>query len=273
MQPTELKSGDSDDLEALFDQIAAERSTSDESESLELEGLEQTPVLETVAGVDIHHEMQEIIAPGDKSVSGDPDTYDVFQRLGGLTRTLHDALRELGYDKSVESAVGQLPDARARLTYIANLTGQAAEKVLSTVEVTQTLQDGIHQKATELDEAWDRMFSEDMSLEEFKKYALETHQFLKNSRQTSQQTNSHLTDIMMAQDFHDLTGQVVNRIATMAQSLEDQLVRLLLDATPADRRVQVGEMWLSGPAINPEGKSDVCGDQTQVDDLLESLGF
>ena len=274
MQPTELKSGDSDDLEALFDQISSERKDSVEpaaaSSAPDLDFDVDTPAS---AEVKAHDKTAEILAPGDNPVDTDPDSYDVFQRLGGLTRTLHDALRELGYDKSVGNAVDQLPDARARLNYIANLTGQAAEKVLSTVEQTQKIQDNILQKASDLDQAWDKMFSQEMSLDDFKTYALQTHQFFKTVRDSTQQTNSYLTEIMLAQDFHDLTGQVVNRIATMAQTLEEQLVRLLLDATPAERRPQVNDMWLSGPAIDTSGRTDVCGDQTQVDDLLESLGF
>jgi len=89
----------------------------------------------------------------------------------------------------------------------------------------------------------------------------------------SMETNQQLTQIMLAQDFHDLTGQVVNRIATMAQNLEEQLVKLLLAATPKDKRQVVDDMWLSGPAIQTEGRTDICVDQNQVDDLLESLGF
>ncbi len=263
MQPVELKSGDSDDLEALFDQIASERSESEGHHVM-------TP--EEVA-VEHHHQVKEILAPGDKPLDTENENYDVFLRLGQLTRTLHDALRQLGYDKNVETAVNALPDARARLNYIANLTGQAAEKVLSTVEQAQVVQDDVQSKAKRLDAAWDKLFNQELSLDEFKAHALDTHQFLKTVQASSQTTNSYLTDIMMAQDFHDLTGQVVNRIATMAQNLEEQLVRLLLDTTPPERRGQVDETWLSGPTIDAAGRSDVCGDQGQVDDLLESLGF
>jgi chemotaxis protein CheZ len=112
-----------------------------------------------------------------------------------------------------------------------------------------------------------------MSLEEFKSHARENREFMKEISQCSGQLGGHLTDIMMAQDFHDLTGQVVNRIGNMAQGLEEQLVQLLLDTTPPDQRKQVEETFLNGPAINAEGRADVCSNQSQVDDLLESLGF
>ncbi|MCE2680915.1 MAG: protein phosphatase CheZ [Burkholderiales bacterium] len=253
MQPENLKSGDSEDLEALFDSIAAESA--------------QKPAI----SAKIEIEPEKIFQPGDEAI--DDEDHDVFHRIGGLTRSLHDALRELGYDKAVEGAVDSLPDARARLAYIANLTGQAAEKVLAAVEVSQNLQDQIYARAKSLDMEFDRLFAQEMDVSEFRSHVLTTHQFLKDLQKDSMQTNSQLTEIMLAQDFHDLTGQVVNRIATMAQNLEDQLVKLLLAATPKERRPAVDEMWLSGPAVSTEGRTDICVDQNQVDDLLESLGF
>ncbi|MFM7461984.1 MAG: protein phosphatase CheZ, partial [Burkholderiales bacterium] len=43
------------------------------------------------------------------------EPFDVFQRIGSITRKLHNALRELGYDSQIENAVNSLPDARTRL--------------------------------------------------------------------------------------------------------------------------------------------------------------
>lgn len=275
MNPENLKSGDSDDLEALFDEIAGQKvweSGSDESSDQEPanEPAQAATEPESVEATAVSAEQAESeLGQGTRS----EDPRDVFQRVGSLTRKLHDALRELGYDKSVEAAVSGLPDARARLAYIANLTGEAANKVLASVEQCQTMNDEITAKAQKVDENWDRLFNNEMSLEEFKSHAKETHEFIKSVREQSNVFGSQFTEIMMAQDFHDLTGQVVNRIATMAQTLEEQLVELLLDTTPAEQRKQVEEQWLTGPAMNAEGRTDVCSDQGQVDDLLESLGF
>lgn len=256
MSPNNLKSGDNDDLEALFDEIAEQRVWDD------------APAAEPVA-------QQEPAAQQEcmSANSANEEPHDVFRRVGSLTRKLHDALRELGYDKSVENAVNALPDARARLNYIADLTGKAAEKVLAAVEASQKLNDDVSARAAELDRQWDRLYNNEMSLEEFKSHARENREFIKEIGQCSGQLGGHLTDIMMAQDFHDLTGQVVNRIGNMAQGLEEQLVQLLLDTTPPDQRRQVEETFLNGPAINSEGRTDVCSNQSQVDDLLESLGF
>ncbi|MDP2056996.1 MAG: protein phosphatase CheZ, partial [Thiobacillus sp.] len=82
-----------------------------------------------------------------------------------------------------------------------------------------------------------------------------------------------LLDIMMAQDFQDLTGQVIRKVTDLAHGLEQQLVQLLLDYSPAEVRREANSGLLNGPQINPASKSDVVADQGQVDDLLDSLGF
>ncbi|HSN33351.1 MAG TPA: protein phosphatase CheZ, partial [Ideonella sp.] len=81
------------------------------------------------------------------------------------------------------------------------------------------------------------------------------------------------TDIMMAQDFHDLTGQVVAKVVTLANDLEDSLVKLLVQVVPPEQREKVDPSVLQGPVVNPEGRTDVVADQSEVDDLLASLGF
>jgi chemotaxis protein CheZ len=85
--------------------------------------------------------------------------------------------------------------------------------------------------------------------------------------------DGHLTDIMMAQDFHDLTGQVVAKVVTLANDLEDSLVKLLVQVVPPDQREKVDPNVLAGPVVNPEGRTDVVSNQGEVDDLLASLGF
>jgi chemotaxis protein CheZ len=93
------------------------------------------------------------------------------------------------------------------------------------------------------------------------------------ARSATGATKGHLMDIMMAQDFQDLTGQVIGRITSIAQNLEKQLVQVLVDFAPDEIKRELDNGLLNGPQINPEGNSDVVADQGQVDDLLDSLGF
>ena len=101
-------------------------------------------------------------------------------------------------------------------------------------------------------------------------------------------TNSQLMEIMLAQDFQDLTGQVIKKITDVVYLIEQQLLGVLVENIALERREQFAATrrhWrpsrrppaarnlLNGPQINPEGKTDVVQDQSQVDDLLASLGF
>ena len=85
--------------------------------------------------------------------------------------------------------------------------------------------------------------------------------------------DAHLTDIMMAQDFHDLTGQVVAKVVTLATDLEDSLLKLLMQVVPPEQRAKVDNSGLQGPVVDAKSRSDVVANQTEVDDLLASLGF
>jgi chemotaxis protein CheZ len=246
-----------EDLEALFDQIAEQRA-SDEKKT--------APAAPAAASQSAE------AAPAAATAPAGTEPYDIFTRGGVLTRNLHDALRELGYDKTIDLAVGSLPDARARLTYIANLTGQAAEKALTKAELGLGIQQLVESEAVELTRGWDDLFAGRMSFEDFKKTAHQTHDFLRGLPERSSSAGALFTDIMLAQDFHDLTGQVVNKIAGIAQNIEDQLVKLLIDATPPEKREEVESSWLNGPVIDTK-RNDVVTDQGQVDDLLASLGF
>lgn len=192
------------------------------------------------------------------------DAYDVFQRIGTITRKLHDALQELGYDKQIENAVAALPDARTRLDYIARLTGDAANKVLNTVDSAQQVQESIDGAAATLR----AKVATDGTVP-----AADLTAFLETLETQSVTQRSNLTEIMMAQDFHDLTGQVIRKVVDLAATLEEQLVKLLLETTPADQRAKVESQWLNGPVVETQGRTDVVTNQAQVDDLLDSLGF
>jgi chemotaxis protein CheZ len=198
----------------------------------------------------------------------------VFQRVGSMARQLHDTLCELGYDKLVEDTVAALPDAKDRLAYIANLTEQAACRVLNATDIANPLQDKLESDAFALGAKWDALFANRMGVEEFKRLAVETRIFLKQGlpKETGA-TKAQLLEIMMAQDFQDLTGQVIKKIIGVAQDLESQLMGVLIETMPGERRTASVTSLLNGPVINAEGRADVVGSQRQVDDLLDSLGF
>jgi chemotaxis protein CheZ len=190
----------------------------------------------------------------------------MFQQLGSITRQLHDALKELGYTDKLKGTVDQLPDAQSRLSYIARLTGEAAEKVLNEVEVAKTEQALIAERGRQLTDTIRRVPGLAKAMPEL----LAWSQDVVN---TSEKSDARLTEIMMAQDFHDLTGQVIARVVQLASTIEEQLLGLLLQSAPSGQPGQDHAYELAGPVVNAEGRTDVVNDQAQVDDLLASLGF
>ena len=121
---------------------------------------------------------------------------------------------------------------------------------------------------------WDALYDNKLSIDEFKLLASETRAFVKTALpQRTAATKDQLMEIMMAQDFQDLTGQVIKKVIALAQDLESQLMAVLIETMPGEKRTESVESLLNGPVINAEGRTDVVASQQQVDDLLESLGF
>ncbi|AKJ30986.1 protein phosphatase CheZ [Caldimonas brevitalea] len=191
---------------------------------------------------------------------------EVFQQLGEMTRQLHDTLAQLGFMPKLGEITDSLPDARSRLTYIAEKTGEAAEKVLNLVDKAKAEQSHIASETRRIGAA--------IVADPVKAVARgDVLNFVGDVESATARVDQHLTDIMMAQDFHDLTGQVVAKVVKLAADIEDQLVKLLLQTAPQDQVHKVEQTFLNGPVVNPEGRTDVVANQEQVDDLLASLGF
>jgi chemotaxis protein CheZ len=191
---------------------------------------------------------------------------EVFQQLGAITRQLHDTMQQLGVMPRLQSAAAGLPDARSRLGYIASKTAEAANKVLNSVDHAKAEHAHIAESTREVARA--------IVVDPVRAVASgQVMNFVHEVERSTARIDGHLTDIMMAQDFHDLTGQVVAKVVTLASDLEDSLVRLLVSvATPLPREA-LERPALDGPVVEPAGRSDVVSNQGEVDDLLASMGF
>jgi chemotaxis protein CheZ len=197
---------------------------------------------------------------------------EVLSRIGHMTRALHESLRGLGLDKLIERAASEIPDARDRLDYVARLSEQAAQKVLNATDAASPLQDRIDQQASTLTASWQALL-DGTGEGDWRTLAATTIEHMNQAKADAAATRSHLMDIMMAQDFQDLTGQVISRVTAIAQGLEQQLVEVLVDYAPAEIKAELDNSLLNGPQIKPEGNNEVVSNQGQVDDLLDSLGF
>ncbi|MBS1230364.1 MAG: chemotaxis phosphatase, CheZ [Proteobacteria bacterium] len=286
-------SGDSNELEALFDSIAGASAVPSPApvaapvaprpslmqQARESDGLtDDSQDLQALFDSIAEQQAASVAAPGGVESSRESDEWPVqkkvFTQVGQMARQLHDTLGDLGYDKLIEKTVHALPDAKDRLAYIANLTEQAACKVLNATDIANPLQEELEAGASLLGAKWDQLFANQMGVDDFRLLAAETHAFLKNAvPQRTTATKEQLLEIMMAQDFQDLTGQVIKKVVAVAQELESQLMSVLIETMPGEKRTDSVNSLLNGPVINAEGRTDVVGSQQQVDDLLGSLGF
>ena len=232
---------DSDELESLFDSIVAAHTAESGGDA-------------TAPAADV---------TGDK----------VLNQIGHMTRTLHNTLRELGLNKEIEKAASTIPDARDRLNYVATLTEKAAERVLNATDAAQPIVDKMGSESAKLAGQWQMLFDKKLDVEQFKNLVMQTQAFLNDVPNQTKATNTHLMEIMMAQDFQDLTGQVIKKIIEVTKTMEQQLVSLLLESAPPEVKAEFDTGLLNGPVINAAGRSDVVTSQDQGDDLLESLGF
>ena len=191
---------------------------------------------------------------------------EVFQQIGNITRVLHDTLQQVGVMPQLQDAAQGLPDARSRLTYIATKTAEAADKVLDSVDRAK-LEHVAISEAT-------RAIAAAIVADPVRAVASgAVMDFVQSIESRTGRIDAHLTDIMLAQDFHDLTGQVVANVVKLASQLEDSLVKLLVQVVPPEQREKVEAHVLHGPVVDAEGRTDVVSNQGEVDDLLASLGF
>jgi chemotaxis protein CheZ len=191
---------------------------------------------------------------------------EVFIQVGTITRLLHDTLSQLGVMPQLQQAASGLPDARGRLNYIADKTAHAADRVLTSVEQAKAEHAAIAKMTRDLAAA--------LSANPVKAVASgAVLNFVGDVDAATARIDGHLTDIMMAQDFHDLTGQVVAKVVSLANDLEKSLLKLLMQVIPPDQIHKVTPVLLDGPVVDAKGRTDVVADQGEVDDLLASLGF
>ena len=246
-----------DDFDALFDSVSA--SASAPAPAAEPAAVEAAPAAASGETAD----PAEPVDQSDKPM---------FERLGGIVRLLHDSLRELGYDKALTEASSQIVDAQDRLEYVATLTEQAANKVLNTLDEGMPAQDVLSKHAKDMDSRWTALFDGKLSLEEFKALAGDSRQFAQAVAEATEAEKARLLEIMMAQDFQDITGQLIKKVVNITKTVENELAQLLRDNAPAEVREKLAQKQ-DAPLMQGPSVPSVALDQDNVDDLLADVGF
>jgi len=259
-------SNDEDDLESLFDQVSATAAPAVAAVAATAAVATVAPAAAAAAG-----------APSAGAQAEEGHEGGMFERLGGIVRLLHDSLRELGYDKALTEASSQIVDAQDRLEYVASLTEQAANKVLNTLDEGMPAQDKLQKQAKDMETRWADLFEGKLSLDEFKSLAGDSRQFAALVNEATEAERARLLEIMMAQDFQDITGQLIKKVVKITQTVESELAQLLRDNAPPDIKEKLAKKEQEQPApvqlMQGPSVPDAALNQDNVDDLLADLGF
>lgn len=204
----------------------------------------------------------------------------LFQEIGRLTRQLHDTMVSFAVDSKITAmAEYDIPDAKERLHYVIAMTEQAANQTLTAVEDLLPVSDELSAQVNQLAAQWSRFLDREMPFEEFKSMSAELSQYFEQSRASLDKIQAGLNDILMAQGFQDITGQIIRRVIDLVKDLETSMVNLI---SISGRKASAGgsagaaeHMELPGPVVPgvDDKEGNVATSQVDVDDLLSSLGF
>jgi len=209
-----------------------------------------------------------------------PINTELFSEIGKLTRQLHDSLNNFQVDSRLNDlANADIPDAKERLNYVIERTEEAANKTMDAVEAIFPVVDMIQNKVKVVEPQWTKLMKNEIALPEFKNLCVDIDDLLRITGKETEQVRSLMTDVLMAQDFQDLTGQVIRKVIDLVIEVEESLIGMLTafgissDSVSDQTKLSVGENLVEGPIVNSEERDDVVADQDDVDDLLSSLGF
>jgi len=204
---------------------------------------------------------------------------EAYARLGNITREMHEALTVLGGNQ-LHSIVQEIPNARDRLAYVGKMTEDAANKVLGLVEIAKPECDDLSERGEQLSHSLARMAAaSDLPVDKARGLMLTCGKFAQSTAEFSSKQSAILSDIMMAQDFQDLSGQVIKKVIDIITRTELQLVQLLIDSAPetvaAPEALEVSHMGspVDNHVLEGPQTSEHALKQDDVDDLLASLGF
>ena len=202
---------------------------------------------------------------------------DILDRVGQITRALHNSLRELGFDRALEAFCNEVPETQDRLSYVSKLTDESADIVLTAIERGIPLQDGLLLQAQQAEQGTHLFLTKKNLDPEVRRFAEDTLTLSRATQATSLETKALLLHIMMAQDFQDLTGQMVQKMMQLTEQLERQLTQVLIEFSAANAELGILSQAQALQSLKKNKKTkaenEVVRTQSQVDALLASLGY
>ena len=206
--------------------------------------------------------------------------------LKRITSDALSALRRFREQARLEVLADQeVPDARRRLAHVVKLTEEAAHRTLDLVEQSGPLAERTGKEAGQLLErlaAYKKATNGAQGLEAsikaidaFLPLMKSVEQFLPAARADSENIRRNLADVLLAQGYQDLTGQIIRSVMKLVEELEAALDSLAALSGDVVEHASMGETEASrqGPVVPGVTKGDVASGQTDVDALLSGLGM
>ncbi len=200
----------------------------------------------------------------------------LFQEVGKLTRQLHDSITCFCEDTNFPDLTdNRMPDARDRLSFVLDKTEESAHRTLNAVEEALPIAHDLEENGSKMSRDWAKFTRREMDAEEFRQMSKRIAIFLESVEADAKELNKGLSDVMMAQDFQDITGQIIRQVIELVQEMEEGLVTMIKNSGQAIKAKEenIKDTVAEGPQVNQEDNPDVMSGQDDVDDLLSSLGF
>lgn len=201
---------------------------------------------------------------------------ELFNEVGKLTRQVHDALVNFEFDETVQNLAScDISDAKERLNYVITMTSQSANRTLNAVEEAFPPCDRMLDEAARLKDEWQRFMRREMNVDDFRLISRDLGAFLNETEHSVTRLKDNLNEVLMAQEFQDLTGQIINRVIRLVEDVESGLVRLIriTGGVKSKSASDSDEEYLAGPQVPTIKSESAVSSQDEVDDLLSSLGF
>ena len=185
----------------------------------------------------------------------------LFSEVGHLLRRFHDQMQSIssGLPQALANLdpdeVGSFSD---KLSHILEMTDRAANKTMDLAEAALAV---LAEEQSVLDSLTQNPV---IAANEDAMAAL--GQLLKNN----QAQNNRMTEVLMAQDYQDLTGQLINKVMALLKHLESDLIELVTRFGSKKIATPQSEVRLNGPMHESHEERQ---NQDNVDSLLSQFGF
>lgn len=200
----------------------------------------------------------------------------LFNELRKLTSDLQTALDRFTLDpRLLTLAEKEVPDARHRLDHVLKLTDEAAHRTLDLVEKSAPLAERTAREAEEIVELWRRFRARNIAVEEFQRMIERIDAFLAATRTDMDQVRGNLSEVLLAQGFQDLSGQIIRGVMKLVTELELTLTNLVRISRAGPRTAKSSSEDTRrgfGPVIPNVDNGPAVSDQEDVDALLSGLG-